>query len=321
MSTAGEAADLVQPGIRGWCRVLTEIPVGVRWWAHSTLVFSRWPGIGGSHAVRVSTSIPTLAVAVLCLAASADAQTEITAAGLGREFDANPIAAERKYEDKALIVSGVVDRISKGVFGSGYVNLKGANQFQDIAAFFSDEDFLASLTKGQWISLKCEGATAGTFMGVSLDKCRKHLVVRTKPKQVSRNRPVVKRPTAPPAMKGGWACSGTDKSGQARKASNASEGLTLTRTRERTVLGFTGLPSAYVTMREVDLMIDQGKMHTRNSIGQNRPEIELDAELADELNRGSTVALSFWAGGDDLHDSRSSLTGFAAAHYCVSQPF
>ncbi len=58
-------------------------------------------------------------------------------------------------------------------------------------------------------------------------------------------------------MKGGWACSGTDQSGQARKASNASEGLTLTRTKERTVLGFTGLPSAYVAMREVDLMIDQ----------------------------------------------------------------
>lgn len=74
--------------VTGWCRVLTAIPVGVRWWAclfdrtgsesvpHVTLVFSRWPGVGGSHVLRrVATSIPTLAVAVLIVTGVAHAGT------------------------------------------------------------------------------------------------------------------------------------------------------------------------------------------------------------------------------------------------------
>lgn len=101
------------------------------------------------------------------------AGTDVQADLLAKEFDANPIAAERKYEDKELVVSGIIDQISKGFFGAGFLMFK-TSTFLGVTADIGDDDFLATLRKGQPVALKCKGATAGTLGGVTLKDCEKY---------------------------------------------------------------------------------------------------------------------------------------------------
>lgn len=94
---------------------------------------------------------------------AARAVIEISAAQLYEEYEANEIAADQKYKDKMLKVTGVVSSIGKDVLGSPYVVLTGGGEYEvwGVQCTFSSayEPQLAKLTKGQVVTVtgKCKG--------------------------------------------------------------------------------------------------------------------------------------------------------------------
>jgi len=94
---------------------------------------------------------------------AAPAVIEISAAQLYEEYEANAIAADQKYKDKMLKVTGVVSSIDKDVLGSPYVVLTGGGEYEvwGVQCTFSSayEPQLAKLTKGQVVTVtgKCKG--------------------------------------------------------------------------------------------------------------------------------------------------------------------
>jgi hypothetical protein len=92
------------------------------------------------------------------------------------QFVANEIAANAKFEDRQLIVSGTVDKIGDDILGTPYVVLRGdeSNEFnlRNVQCMFPDEakPSLARLEIGYRISIV--GTCSGLMMNVFLEDCR-----------------------------------------------------------------------------------------------------------------------------------------------------
>lgn len=86
---------------------------------------------------------------------------EVTAKQLFADYEANEIAADQKYKDKVVIVTGTVNDISKDIADDIYVTVKGDEMMGDIQCYFSKDhtNDAAQLKKEQKISIKgnCEG--------------------------------------------------------------------------------------------------------------------------------------------------------------------
>ena len=97
---------------------------------------------------------------------------EVRAAQLYAEYKANEIAADQKYKDKMLKVTGVVSTIGKDILGSPYVVLTGGGEYEvwGVQCTFSSayEPQLAKLTKGQQVSVtgKCKGYLINVLLEV-----------------------------------------------------------------------------------------------------------------------------------------------------------
>ena len=95
----------------------------------------------------------------------------ILASELLNEYEDNEVAADGKYKDKIIEVSGIVEKISKNIFSTAHVDLKGDRFLHYVSCEFRPEDAssLATLKKGQSIRIK---GTVGTyFLGITLKKC------------------------------------------------------------------------------------------------------------------------------------------------------
>lgn len=94
-----------------------------------------------------------------------------TAHRLYSDYKSNAVAADRKYKDKILRVSGVVDTINRDILQTIYVVLSGDDYFGGVQCFFSDdyEKAIANLRKGQAITIK--GKCDGKLMNVLLKEC------------------------------------------------------------------------------------------------------------------------------------------------------
>ena len=91
---------------------------------------------------------------------------EITAMKLSQEYDDNKVAADAKYEDKFLKVSGVIDDIGKDILDNPYVTLEGPeSMFFGVQCMFpkNDESKLIDLSKGQNVTLT--GKLSGELIG------------------------------------------------------------------------------------------------------------------------------------------------------------
>jgi hypothetical protein len=91
---------------------------------------------------------------------------EVTAVELSQAYDDNKVAADAKYEDKTLQISGVIDDIGKDILDAPYVTLKGREtSFFGVQCMFSrnDEALLANLSKGQQLTL--QGKLSGELIG------------------------------------------------------------------------------------------------------------------------------------------------------------
>lgn len=85
--------------------------------------------------------------------------TPVNASDLFADYDSNEVAADKKYKGQLLEVSGTVSSIDSGLGDSAMVQLETSNQFMHVTAKGNDEftSAAASLTKGQKITMICEG--------------------------------------------------------------------------------------------------------------------------------------------------------------------
>lgn len=97
----------------------------------------------------------------------------ISAETLTAEYEENELAADGKYKDKVLAVSGKISSIAE-TFGSVTVQMEGKKIMPNVICTFDDEQraAVAKLKKGQKITMigQCEGSTGGLYVG--LNECR-----------------------------------------------------------------------------------------------------------------------------------------------------
>jgi hypothetical protein len=95
---------------------------------------------------------------------------ELTANQLYNAYNENEIAADKKYKNKKLAITGIVSKISE-VWGKVTVDLKvgGRFEFTTIKYSIDDKDVVASLRKGQKITVIgiCDGLTANLYIGIN----------------------------------------------------------------------------------------------------------------------------------------------------------
>ena len=96
---------------------------------------------------------------------------EVTSAELFSAYDKNEIAADEKYKDKWVEVSGFVDNIGKDLMDDMYVSLKTGHVIMRIQCMlnYSEVDKAARLKEGQKITL--QGRVDGKLMNVLLREC------------------------------------------------------------------------------------------------------------------------------------------------------
>jgi hypothetical protein len=119
----------------------------------------------GSGDDRPTTSSPAASDPVEVEAIS------ITASQLYQEYSDNQIAADAKYEDQWLEVSGTVASIGKDILDDMYVALETGNLFGSVQCMFEDSelDKAAALSEGQSITMI--GKNDGMLLNVILRKC------------------------------------------------------------------------------------------------------------------------------------------------------
>lgn len=138
-------------------------------------MFGRHPG----KATVVLTALLLLLPTAGCLATEAgteavqdaDAAYTVPADELVAEYETNEVAADQKYADQVVSVSGSVTDIGKDISDTAYVILGGTGSLDGVQCFFADspESDIAALEKGQEITVK--GKVSRKMMNVVMKDC------------------------------------------------------------------------------------------------------------------------------------------------------
>lgn len=125
--------------------------------ALSVIVFLAW---GSDDQAAVQESV-----------ASQPSVLTVSANQIHADYEANEIAADAKYKDKVITVTGTVDSIGKDVMDTMYVTLETSNMFNQVQCFFPDSNAgdLATIAKGN--SMRIKGLCEGKFVNVLLKGC------------------------------------------------------------------------------------------------------------------------------------------------------
>ncbi len=102
-----------------------------------------------------------------------DGLLSVSAKEVQQAYDKNQVAADQKYYQKALLVSGVISSIDSGLGNEPYITLRGINEFIGSHAAFKEGNIekISTLRKGQELSLVCMGG--GAVMGIpGFDDCQ-----------------------------------------------------------------------------------------------------------------------------------------------------
>lgn len=99
------------------------------------------------------------------------ASNELTAEALFDEYEKDRDAADKKYKDKLLVVTGTVDLAKTGASGNPYVTMNTSNLVLRVQFLFdkSDVDAVSQLRKGQKATIK--GRVFGKLVNVVLKDC------------------------------------------------------------------------------------------------------------------------------------------------------
>ncbi|PIT58326.1 OB-fold protein [Snodgrassella alvi] len=99
-----------------------------------------------------------------------EALIKVTSNELLKAYKANEVAANKKFKDKKLSISGTINSIEAGLGDEPYVVLKAGDEFEidmpQAKLATSEADKAANLKKGQKINMICTGDSefAGTPM-------------------------------------------------------------------------------------------------------------------------------------------------------------
>ena len=97
----------------------------------------------------------------------------VTAVELYSAYEANELAADQKYEDRVIQVTGIIDDIGEDIMGDAYITLVGDESgWHSVQCYFphNERRSLSSLRKGQSVRVKgvCDGKT---IMNVLVKGC------------------------------------------------------------------------------------------------------------------------------------------------------
>jgi len=100
----------------------------------------------------------------------------ISAEKLMKEYEENEVAADQKYKNKLIEVSGTIENIGKDLFENPYIALETDPEDEFSLTLIqcgfkkSDEAQLASLIKGKKITL--QGTGDGILLNIQLKNCK-----------------------------------------------------------------------------------------------------------------------------------------------------
>ena len=89
----------------------------------------------------------------------------LSADTLFRAYDTNAVAADAKYEDKIVKVSGTIQSIGKDIMDTAYLVIGGSGFLDGVQCMLpsGQESLIARVSKGQYVTLK--GKVSGQIMG------------------------------------------------------------------------------------------------------------------------------------------------------------
>ena len=96
----------------------------------------------------------------------------LSANKLFKEYDKNSVAADAKYEDKIVVVSGTIQSIGKDIMDTAYLVIGGTGFLDGVQCMLptGQEGLVARVSKGQYVTLK--GKVSGQIMGnVLVNNC------------------------------------------------------------------------------------------------------------------------------------------------------
>ncbi len=91
---------------------------------------------------------------------AAEEAISVSAQELDAEYEKNQVAADEKYNDKKVLVTGTVNDIGKDMMGDSTVTLSGSNPFGITCVFEKSEQAkLAQVSKGDTVTVRgiCKG--------------------------------------------------------------------------------------------------------------------------------------------------------------------
>lgn len=82
----------------------------------------------------------------------------VTARELAAAYEANEVAAQKKYGGQRLAVTGIVDGVDLDLLDNPVLKLVGVNEFSPVQASFTKDysDKLGELSKGQKVTITCD---------------------------------------------------------------------------------------------------------------------------------------------------------------------
>ena len=121
-------------------------------------------GVSFRRVIAVLLAVLVLVAVSGCLASeggTTQVQSEapaftMTADQLYAEYAANQVAADQKYKDQVVSVSGPITDIGKDISDTAYVVIGGTDSLDGVQCFFSSgsESQVAAMSKGQSITVK-----------------------------------------------------------------------------------------------------------------------------------------------------------------------
>ena len=125
-----------------------------------------------SNAPETSSTSDTSSVTQTEQSAPEPEAIKVTPDILLSEYNANGVAADAKYKDNLLEITGVVRSIDKDIMNTPYIAFEsGSNMFESVQCMFKkgDEPTLATVEKGQNITLR--GQMSGKLGNVIVRDC------------------------------------------------------------------------------------------------------------------------------------------------------
>lgn len=99
---------------------------------------------------------------------------KVTSQQLINDYEKNEVAADQKYKDKMVEITGIVETIGKDILDTPYVSLKAGSEYSitSVQCMFqkTEEGELAKLSKNQSVVLT--GRLSGKTLNILVNDCK-----------------------------------------------------------------------------------------------------------------------------------------------------